>query len=105
MNLLTSLIRRRLAPRLTLNTLPEAELRAGFLEAPDSQLWASTLAELDEFMLDVADEGRGEDLSNERMRFANGGVDALTRFKQKLLNREAQARASQPAAGEDGKED
>lgn len=79
-------------PQLVLRPLSEAELRAGFRAAPDAPLWASTLAELDEFIIEVSDRPLAEDLSDAAVRFHVGGQAALVEFKARLLKREEQAR-------------
>ncbi len=80
---------------LQLQVMPEAEKVAAFRQGAGTPVWRATLAELDEFIVEVSDRPCADPkITNEEMRLHVGGQTALTEFREKLWQRELEARRS-----------
>lgn len=96
---------RKVVAPLKVETISEARLQELFLNAPNNPLWQATLAVLDLEVQESLETVIDETLTNELMRFRVGAVAGLLQFKQKLLDREKEARQTQAQAEAKEKEE
>jgi hypothetical protein len=90
-------------PQMRLQVMAEADKVAGFGEIPASRIWPALMAELDEFIIEVAGDALDEDNANKVFQ-VTGGQRYLLEFKRKLMDREQVARGLAKVA-KDAKED
>lgn len=78
-------------------------MRQAFLTAPDNDLFAGTLEQCDAFLMETVNElvNQSEALSDGQVRQRVGQLRGITELREKLEQREAQARIDAQALQQD----
>lgn len=90
-------------PQFVLHGWSEGQMRAAFAKAPDDGLFKATLEQCDQLLFETVQDlvNQAEDLPDGVVRQRVGELRGITQLREKLTEREAQARADiagRPAA-------
>lgn len=90
-----------LAPQLVLRGMTDSELRAAFAGATDSGLFKATLEQCDQLLFETVNDlvNEAEQLNDGQVRQRVGELRGITQLRERLTDREAQARKDR--AGQD----
>lgn len=90
---LRKLLRRRRPAVNEYQAIPEERLGEMFEHVPDTPGWKATLAQLDMAVQELCELALDEKLTEGQLRWRLGGAEALLAFRQRLTEREQEARA------------